>query len=192
MVFGTPCHLPGFVPARARGCIRNFFMFHYVGNSSLVASSSPKQDTVASKVFDDQIIAAKLNCNPLNEILTRSPRRERLLEVTGETEDAEDGRPDGPISLDMIDDDPEDDDDPTGGSGSTAEVASAISKMPDPDGALAKWVEFARKKLARHCKFVADPGPPPPPTPPSSTPSDYYYSSSSSSSSRAAPILSMP
>ena len=148
---------------------------------------------MASKVFDDQIIAAKLNCNPLNEILTRSPLRERLLEVTGETEDAEDGRPDGPISLDMIDDDPEDDDDdPTGGSGPTAEVASAISKMPDPDGALAKWVEFARKKLARHCKFVADPGPPPPPTPPTSTPSDYYYSSSSSSSSRAAPILSMP
>ena len=143
---------------------------------------------MASKVFDDQIISAKLNGNSINEILTRSPLRERLLEVTGETEDAEDGRPDGPIDIDMIDDDA-DDDDPSL-TGEPAAIASAIIKMPDPDGKLAKWVDFARKKLARHCKFVADPGPPPPPTPPTSTPYDSYYSSSSSSS-RAAPILSM-
>ena len=51
---------------------------------------------MASKTFDDMIISCKLNGNVVSDVMTRSPMRERLMEVTGETENAEDGRPDGP------------------------------------------------------------------------------------------------
>eukprot|EP00959_Pyramimonas_sp_CCMP1952_P169995 3551518-Pyramimonas_sp.AAC.1 len=67
----------------------------------------------------------------------------------------------------MVADDDAEDEDPMG---ATA-VATTIIKLPDPDGKLAKWVDFARKKLARRCKLVADPGPPSFSSPSSS----YFY-----------------
>ena len=57
-----------------------------------------------------------------------------------------------------------DEDDEEGGGRGPDDPADrpAAPTIPDPDGKLAKWIEFARKKFARHCKLVADPGPFPP------------------------------
>ena len=106
------------------------------------------EDAVVNKVFDDQLMQARLNGSAIVDLLKRAPMADRLLAIEEEADDAEDGKPSGPVSLGSIQ------------RGGDNGFKSVMNQCED-DGAaieLKGWGDFARNTFLRYVKLIVDPG----------------------------------
>ena len=116
--------------------------------------------------YDKLVKQQKLAGAAVDELLEKSPIKERLANVEMDISNEMDGKPDtssgkkgAVVHIEDID---------IGGDGAE-EKKAALSKaaplslvplpqgMPDPDGEIAKWIAYARNYSARHVKLVVAP-----------------------------------
>ena len=112
------------------------------------------EDAIPLKVFDEQLMQAKLSGSAIGDILNRSPIRDRLVAIEGDAQANDDGKPDGPINIEDIDHD--------GDMSDTTHVTKMTmimtGKIADEQGLLAKWCDYAGNTYKRHVKLFKEPG----------------------------------